>query len=95
MEAIIITNEHFKKLIEKIENLSELVENKLNIKPDLEKTWLDNEEVMNLLKVSSRTLQNYRDNGTLSFSQFGNKIYYKASDIQKHLEKNYKQAFKK
>jgi len=51
--------------------------------------WLDSKAVCHLLNVSSRTLQSYRDKGILSFSQFGRKIYYKVSDIQDHLERNY------
>ena len=51
--------------------------------------WLDGKAVCHLLRVSNRTLQSYRDKGIISFSQFGRKIYYKASDIQEHLERNY------
>ena len=52
-------------------------------------TWLDGKAVCHLLNISTRTLQSYRDNGTLSYSQYGRKLYYKASDIQEHLERNY------
>lgn len=44
--------------------------------------WLDNKTVCELLHVSPRTLQSYRDNGTLPYSQIGHKCYYKASDIE-------------
>lgn len=59
----------------------------------LEERWLDNQEVCHILKISKRTLQSYRDNGTLAFSQAGSKIYYKASDVEAHLEKHYKESF--
>lgn len=48
--------------------------------------WLDNQEVCQLLKVSKRTLQTYRDNGTLAYSQIGYKCYYKKTDIEKLIE---------
>lgn len=48
--------------------------------------WLDNQEVCQLLKVSYRTLQTYRDNGTLAYSQIGYKCYYKKTDIEKLIE---------
>ena len=48
-------------------------------------TWLDNQEVCNLLNISKRTLQYYRNTGKLSFSQINSKCYYKASDIEKLL----------
>lgn len=48
--------------------------------------WLDNQEVCQLLKVSKRTLQSYRDNGTLAYSQIGYKCYYKKIDVEKLIE---------
>jgi excisionase family DNA binding protein len=54
--------------------------------------WLSSEEVCYLLRISTRTLQNYRDNGVLPFAQIGRKIYYKASDIQEYLTKHYIKA---
>ena len=57
--------------------------------------WLDSKEVCSQLRISSRTIQNYRDRGIIPYSQFGSKIYYKRSDIQAHLEKNYHKSFQK
>lgn len=48
--------------------------------------WLDNQEVCQLLKVSKRTLQTYRNNGTLAYSQIGYKCYYKKTNIEKLIE---------
>jgi len=55
--------------------------------------WINSESVCLGLDVSKRTLQTYRDNGTLAFSQVGSKIYYKASDVEAHLEKHYNKSF--
>jgi hypothetical protein len=44
--------------------------------------WLNNQDVCELLQISHRTLQSYRDNGTLPYSRIGHKYYYKASDIE-------------
>lgn len=44
--------------------------------------WLDNQNVCQVLKISKRTLQYYRDSGKLGFSQVGNKCYYRNADIQ-------------
>lgn len=43
--------------------------------------WLDNQDVCQLLNISLRTLQSYRDRGTLAYSMIGHKCYYKASDV--------------
>ena len=45
----------------------------------------DNKQVCELLKISSRTLQTYRDTGVLPFSQIGRKCYYKAIDIEQFI----------
>jgi len=46
------------------------------------KKWLDNQDVCLILNISKRTLQTYRDNGTLPYSQVNHKIYYKPNDIE-------------
>ncbi|KAA6319392.1 hypothetical protein EZS27_030706 [termite gut metagenome] len=47
------------------------------------KKWLDNQEVCMILNISKRTLQTYRDNGTLPYSQINHKIYYKPEDVER------------
>lgn len=48
--------------------------------------WLDNDEVCRNLKISRRTLQTLRDNGTLAYSQISHKTYYKQEDVDKVLQ---------
>ncbi len=55
----------------------------------LKDTWLDNQDVMQTLHISKRTLQTFRDNGTLPFSKVGGTFYYKVSDIEEVLHSNY------
>lgn len=45
--------------------------------------WLDNQEVCELLKISKRTVQTYREKGLLPFSQIGHKMYYRPQDVEK------------
>ena len=45
--------------------------------------WLSSREVCALLGISLRSLQNYRDSGKLGYSQIGNKMYYKAADVER------------
>jgi len=52
--------------------------------------WLDNQDVMQALHISLRTLQTFRSNGILPFSRIGLKIYYLRSDILKILSDNYR-----
>lgn len=61
----------------------------------LSNEWMTGVEVMKLLDVSSRTLQNYRDNGKVGFSVIGRrKIYYLRSSVEKLLKANYHEPFK-
>jgi excisionase family DNA binding protein len=53
------------------------------------RTWLTGDEICKLLRVSKRTLQNYRDKRVIPFSQIGRKIYYKVSDIEDYLNNHH------
>ena len=57
--------------------------------------YLTGEEVCSLLRLSTRTLQDYRDNGTIAYCKIGGKILYKQSDIQAMLERHYYPISKK
>lgn len=43
--------------------------------------WLDNDDVCRILRISKRTLQTLRDNGTLAYSQISHKTYYRQEDV--------------
>jgi hypothetical protein len=55
----------------------------------LKNTWIDNQDVLQTLHISKRTLQTYRDNGVLPYSKIQGKFYYKVSDVEELLESNY------
>lgn len=56
---------------------------------NLKESWVDGNEVANALNVSNRTLQTFRDNGTLPYNRIKGKFYYKVADIEALLESNY------
>ena len=56
--------------------------------------FLTDKEVSARLKVSRRTLQDYRNNGILPYTQVGGKILYRASDIERTLIKGYKETYR-
>lgn len=90
MNVITVESEAFKQIIDKLQGLEDrFVKMKMEAETPLSERWLDNQDVMLLLKISKRTLQGYRDGRKIPFSQVGNKIYYKASDVDKFLKKNY------
>ncbi|KAA6309713.1 hypothetical protein EZS27_038850 [termite gut metagenome] len=79
-----------------IEQARSIIDNHVeNDKPSLlSEQFLDNNEVCEMLHLSSHTLQDYRDKGMIAFYKLEGKILYKMSDIQQMLEKNYFDAWK-
>jgi len=53
--------------------------------------FLTGKEVCERLYISPRTLQDYRNRRIIPYTQFAGKILYKASDLERLLEKNYKE----
>ena len=53
--------------------------------------FLTGKEVCERLYISPRTLQDYRDKGIIPYTQFAGKMLYKASDLERLLEMNYKE----
>lgn len=79
-------------LLEEIYSKLEVIESKLNSiskRKDQEFSWLNTKEVAELLQVSTRTIQSYRDQGIIPFSQFGREVRYRSDDIQEFLMNHY------
>ena len=81
MEIVAIESKTFEQIRQRFEDFAKQVKNLCGDGQDKEK-WLGNEDVCELLKISSRTLQSYRDTGILPYSQIGRKCYYRVSDIE-------------
>ena len=88
MNIIMMESEAFQKLVEKLDAISIRLNNQKETNP-LSDVWMDNQDVCELLHISKRTLQHYRDSGKIPFSQVGAKIYYKAKDIDDFLQSHY------
>jgi predicted DNA-binding transcriptional regulator AlpA len=73
-----------------LDNIDLLVENS---KPHLNgERFLSDKEVSEKLKISRRTLQDYRTQDRIAYIQLGGKILYKESDIEKMLESGYQKS---
>ena len=88
MQVITIESQAFQKLVDQLEAIQQKLNKEKSTTP-LSDIWMDNQDVCELLHVSKRTLQHYRDSGKIPFSQIGAKIYYKASDIDEFLNNHY------
>ena len=64
-------------------------------KPTLNgESYLTEKEVSKRIRVSERTLQNWRSQGVVDFIKFSGKIIYAESAIQQLLEKNFQKAWR-
>lgn len=91
MNVITIQSEAFEKIMERLKFLETSIRKKAL--EEFRKEWLNGKQVMEMLNISKRTLQAYRDQGRIGFSQVGSKLYYRAGDIFDHLEKHYRKPY--
>lgn len=96
--SLIITRENEKVIqyFKEVNQLSESVDLLMaNYKPLFEgQRFLTDTVLSQYLKLTKRTLQEYRNSGKLPFYQIGGKILYRESDIEKLLLNNRVEAFK-
>lgn len=86
MPTSIITTEDLREFkMELLEEIKKLLSNQTGSGT---KKWLKSTEVMELLKISPGTLQNFRINGTLPFTKIGGIIYYDSEEINRLLMTN-------
>jgi len=88
-------NEKVKSFFLSLERLSSLMENLFSSrKPTLNgESFYTDEELSKKLKISRRSLQDYRNEGLIPYIKLGGKILYRSSDIKKLLEENYRKAW--
>ena len=84
MEIVAIEKRTFEQMIQRFEDFTKQV-NALCGQNRRNENWLDDKQVCELLKISPRTLQTYRNTGVLPYSQIGRKCYYKDSDIEQFI----------
>lgn len=77
----------FENIDELLNSVKETLENNLPILNG--ERYLTNNDVANMLHISLRTLQDWRDNGRIAYIQISGKVLYKESDVKKLLEDNY------
>jgi len=86
MEAVVMMPGHeVKELVESLKDAVVALNNKTR---KSEKEFVSNDELMQLLGISKRTAQSWRDEGIIAFSQVGSKIYYSMADIGKLMQEN-------
>lgn len=56
---------------------------------------LDNQDVLQMLKISIRSLQRYRSSGKLPYYTISGKLYYKLSDVHQFIRESFKSSSSK
>ncbi len=96
MEVLTRHNENINKFFEALDRITrQAKEMAKNTRMPLNGEYLlTDKEVSEKLKISRRTLQDYRDQGKIAYIHLGGKILYKETDIQKMLDDHYYKAWK-
>jgi hypothetical protein len=92
MEVVVLHNEAFKQLQQNTFTYMKKLMEEERKKTAIE--WLDSTEASALLKISRRTLQTWRDEGLIGFSQVVGKIYYNREEIDRLLLKHHHKPFR-
>ena len=83
---LMIPQEEWQSLHEKLDRLIEIVEKTQAGSPG--KDWFESDEVREILGISPKTWQNYRDQRLIPFSQIGRKIYVNRADLDAFLRQH-------
>jgi len=86
MNLLVINKDDLELLINEVSKLKEVVEEMKEPQP---KTWVSEAKAMEILNVSKSTIQKFRREGLLPWSQYRNLINYKYSDLMKFFEEYY------
>lgn len=99
MDNELITKEHecVSHFLHSLDRMLESIEQMTFVHRPLlgDERYFTDKEVAYNLKISRRTLQDYRNEGRIPYIQLGGKILYRESDVEKMLQDGYKPAFRK
>ena len=85
---VIVDAKDIEQIKSSIESICEKVDQLLYDRLENSDTYLTSEEAAKLLKISRRTLYQWRKAGALRYSQIGRKVFFKNEDVQKLIDRN-------
>lgn len=85
MEDILLSVQQYRALLKR---LDEITGNLITIKQrtHIEDGYIDNNDLLKLFQISGRTAQRWRKSGSLPYTRFGKKLYYKADIILERIK---------
>jgi len=85
MENQKITSEEYQNLCKRLDEITKKLSEK---EKSIE--WIDNADFLQVLKISRRTGQHYRDSNLIGYTIIGNRIWYKLDDVKNLLDRHYR-----
>lgn len=104
LEAVIITNAKqlvmnidrieflswMERIIERFDLMGEFISELEKKRGSVDgEELLDNQDLLQMLKISTRSLQRYRSSGRLPYYTISGKIYYKLSDVHQFIRESF------
>lgn len=83
-------DERLETIEDRLNDLTLMLKEKQSTNP--EEVFFDTQEFLQVMNVSKRTAQYWRDSGLIGFCQIGHKIYYRLSDINLFLNNHFQPA---
>lgn len=78
------------RIMERFNILGEDIKEVQNQKSSIDgEELLDNQDVLQILKISGRSLQRYRSSGRLAYYTISGKLYYKRSDVHQFIRDSF------
>lgn len=78
MEIVAIEAQTFDRMLQRLKDMARITDEIYKMHGERKiGGWMDSQDACLRLGVSPRTLQTFRDNGTLAYSRIGHKIYCK------------------
>ncbi len=79
-----------KRIMDRFDLLGQdISESKNNLSSIDGEELLDNQDVLQMLKISNRSLQRYRSSGKLPYYTISGKLYYKLSDVHQFIRDSF------
>ncbi len=92
MEIVSIDTRIFDEMIREVKSVEDKAVTLYHRQDDLGlKKWLDNQEVCEVLGISLRTLQTYREKSVLPYTCIKHKMFYMPEDVEALLQSSYHQ----
>lgn len=78
-----------KRIMERFDILSDTIKDMRQQRGIDGEELLDNQDLLQMLKISNRSLQRYRSNGRLPYYTISGKLYYKLSDVHQFIRESF------